>query len=398
MGREYWKLWSASTVSALGDGISAAALPLLAASLTREPGLIAGLTFAFTLPWLLFGLVSGALVDRWDRRTILVWTNVVRAAIVGTLAAAVLLDAATLPLAYAIAFLHGSADTLAASAAPALVPRLVTPDHLERANGRLAAAATVNAEFVGPPVGAFLFAAAAVAPFAADAASFGAAALVVLAIRGRFRAARPRTDPTTLWAEVGAGLQLLWREPLLRALGATVAVLGIVDAAWFSILVLYALDVLGTSEAGYGFFLAAGAVGSVVGSLGASRATARLGASAVLAGALLVAAATQLVLGLTSSVGVALAMLAGSGLAFGLWNVVAVSVRQRLAPDELLGRINGAYRFLGVGGYSVGAASGGVVAHVLGIRAPFLVGVPLLVAAAVALVAVASGPAARPAR
>ena len=398
MSREYWKLWSASTISTIGDGISAAALPLLATTLTREPGLVGGLTFAFTLPWLLFGLVAGALVDRWDRRAILVWTNAARAAIVATLAVAVLLDAATLPLVYALAFLHGSADTLAASAAPALVPRLVAPDQLERANGRLAAAATVNTEFVGPPVGAFLFAAAAAAPFAADAGSFGVAALVVITIRGRLRATRPTADPTTLWAEVGEGLRLLWREPLLRALGATVAVLGIVDAAWFSILVLYALEVLGTGETSYGFFLAAGAVGSVTGSLAAGRATARLGAASVLAGALLVAAATQLVLGLTSSVAVALAMLAGSGLAFGLWNVVAVSVRQRLAPDMLLGRINGAYRFLGVGGYSVGAASGGLIAHGFGIRAPFLVGVPLLVAAAAAMLVVASGPAARPAR
>jgi MFS family permease len=369
--REFWKLFAGTTVSRLGDGIRFAAFPLLAASLTRDPRLVAGLTFVQGLPWLLFGLHAGAFVDRADRRAVIVAVNAARAAAAGALAAAVLLDRSGVALLYAVAFLLGTGETLVDNAAGAFLPSLVPRERLRRANGLLGAAGRVGHEFAGPPLGAVLFGLAAAAPVLADAASFAVAAAVVASVRGSFR---PERAETRLWADVREGLRWLRRQPSLRAVTAAVAVLGVVDSMWFSILVLYALEVLHVGSLGYGLLLVAGGVGAVAGSLAAARA----GTRAALAGAILVAAATQLVLGLTADTALAAAMLALSGASFGLWSVVATTLRQELAPDELLGRTSSVYLVLGLGGIAVGGVVGGFVADGLGIRAPFLLGAPLL--------------------
>jgi predicted MFS family arabinose efflux permease len=145
---------------------------------------------------------------------------------------------------------------------------------------------------------------------------------------------------------------------------------------WFSILVLYSLEILHVGSLGYGLLILAGGVGGVAGALLASRVATPAG----LAGALVAAAATQLVLGVTSSAAVAAGMLALSGGAFGLWSVLATSLRQELTPDRMLGRTSSVYLVLGLGGIAVGGLVGGFVADAFGIRAPFLVGVPLLLA------------------
>jgi MFS family permease len=166
--------------------------------------------------------------------------------------------------------------------------------------------------------------------------------------------------------------------------------LGLVDTAWFAILVLFAIEVLDVGSAGYGLLVAAGGVGAIAGSLLAAPLSRAYGRGAALVVSLVVAAAAQTGVGLTSTAVVAGALLGVSGFAFGVWNVAAVSLRQALAPDRLLGRVHSAYRFLGVGASAVGALAGGLVADTLGLRAPFLIGAPLLVAAALA-----AGPALR---
>jgi MFS family permease len=321
----------------------------------------------------LFGLHAGAYVDRVDRRVVLVAVNGARAVAAGGLAAAIVAGWNGIAFLYAIAFLLGCGETLADNAAGAFLPSLVPRERLRRANGLLGAAGRAAHEFVGPPLGALLFGVAAAAPVVVDAASFAAAAALALIIPGTFRAAR---EESGLWADVREGLGWLDAQPALRAVTASVAVLGILDSLWFSILVLYALEILHVGSLGYGLLVLAGGFGGVAGALLASR----IGTRAALAGATVVAAVTQLVLGLTSSVAVAAAMLALSGGAFGLWGVVATSLRQELAPDRMLGRTSSVYLVLGLGGIAVGALVGGFIAEAFGIRAPFLVGVPVLLA------------------
>ncbi|MCA1706465.1 MAG: MFS transporter [Actinobacteria bacterium] len=186
LGRGYWMLWTAATVSNIGDGVRYAALPLLAVTLTHDPVLVAGTVFAAQLPWLLFALISGALVDRLNRRTVMVVTNLLRAIVIALLGVLVLGGIESLALVYVMVFLLGTAETLFDSASFALLPALVDQDDLERANGPMQAAVTFNQEFVGPPLGAFLFAALAALPFFVDAASFALAAAIVVPIKGDF--------------------------------------------------------------------------------------------------------------------------------------------------------------------------------------------------------------------
>lgn len=376
------KLLAASAVTNLSDGVGLTAFPLLAAALTRDPVLIAGFTFAFTAPWLVFGLQAGALADRLDRKAVMVRIQLIQAALMSLLGVAALSGHATLALLYSIAFLVGAASTLFDNAAQSVLPALEPPQGRERANGRLLAIERASSEFVGPPVGGVIFSAAAAAPFLAGATGYAAAALLVSRIAGSFRPERTQTLSLSLRAEIGEGLDFVWRARPLRTLLLSVAVLGLVDTAWFSILVLYALEVLDTGSGGFGLLLAAGGVGSIAGGLTAARVRGRAGLGAGLAGALVLAALTQLVLGLASSMIVALVMLAASGFAFSIWNVLSLSLRQTLAPDPLLGRVNSAYRFVGVGATALGALAGGALASEAGLRAPFLAGVPVLLAVA----------------
>jgi MFS family permease len=185
LGPDYRKLWTAAAVSTLGDGVREAALPLLAASLTRDPAKVAAVAFAGRLPWLLFSLLSGALVDRLDRRRVMWQVDTGRAMVVLALAAAVLMESTSIPLLVVIAFVLGTGETLFDNAAQALMPAVVGRQHLEAANTRLYAAQISSAEFVGPPLGSLLFGAVAVAaPFFLDAGSFAVAAFLVLAMRG----------------------------------------------------------------------------------------------------------------------------------------------------------------------------------------------------------------------
>ncbi len=219
MNREYGKLWAASTISNLGDGVTLVAGPLLAASLTRDPALVAGLTFVQQLPWLLFSLVSGALVDRLDRRRVMAMVDFFRAGIIGILGLTVLSGWASIPLMYAVFFLLGTAETLFANASLAILPSVVSKDYLGKANGRLFAAELVANDFAGRSLGGVLFAVAASIPFLIDAGTFAASAALIFTLQGRFRVPRPEgIAEKTLVGEINDGLVWLLRHRLLFAL------------------------------------------------------------------------------------------------------------------------------------------------------------------------------------
>src|SRR5215207_9530475 len=210
LGRNFGKLWAAASVSTVGDGISLTAGPLLAATLTRDPLQIGVVGAAAFLPWVLVGLVSGALVDRLDRRRLMWTVDLARAAVLAGIAAAVLAGWASIPLLAAGAFLLGVGQTLFDSAAQAAIPTIVgrEPDQLATANGRLLGAQTVSQQFVGPPAGGVLFTLAPWLPYATDAASFLGSSLLIARIRGRF--AVERTGPaTSLRTDIAAGLRWL---------------------------------------------------------------------------------------------------------------------------------------------------------------------------------------------
>jgi MFS family permease len=274
LGSGYHKVWTAAASSTLGDGVFLAALPLLAATLSRDPLQVSLVSFAGWLPWLLFGLISGALVDRWDRRRVMWTVDGFRAVLVGMLALAVFAGWATIPLLAAIGFLLGTAQTLVDNAAQSLIPALVGRDRhrLERANSQLYGARTVGQHFVGPPAGGLLFSLATWVPFLVDALSFAVSSVLVATIRGHFRpqraadAARPG-----LRVEIAQGLRWLLAHRLLRALAVLVGLMNLASMAGQAILVLFAQEQLGLGSVAYGLLLAAHGLGGVLGSLAATR-------------------------------------------------------------------------------------------------------------------------------
>jgi MFS family permease len=383
LGVNYWKLWSALALSNLGDGIAAVAFPLLAATLTREPALVAGLMAAELLPWLLVGLIAGAIADRTERRRLLWTVNAVRAALLCCLAVTIAVDALSILLLYAIAFILGVGETIHDAAGHVAVPAVVQSKHLDAANGRLVAAEVFGNEFAGPPLGSYLFALGAVLPFAFNGGALATAVLMVLTLPRLWVPVNGTSHGAAAISHaVREGLGWLRHDPVLRSLTALGAVLSLADSAWFSVFVLYCLNALRLSDAQFGVLLAIGAVGGLLGGVVASNVASWTGRKNALRLSVWVTALSQLVIGLTESVAVAGAMLALSSSAFALWNTVSASLRQERTPPALLGRVSGAYRTLVAGAAPVGAVLGGLVATHLGIRAPFVLGAPVLAIAA----------------
>src|SRR4051794_2367916 len=264
LGSRYWRVWTASAISTLGDGVDAAALPLLAATLTRAPRLVAGLTTAAFLPWLLFALVAGALVDRLDRRVVMVTANLVRGALVAAIAVLAGTGTATIWTLYVVAFVLGINETLFDNAAQSMLPAIVEPALLERANGRQYAAEVIANSFAGPPLGGVLFAVAVAAPFGLDAASFVLSAALIFTLRGSYRAAGAGVGPEgarrSLRAEVAEGVRWLRHHRLLRTLALLLGTMNLASNLGFATFVLFAQEQLGLGDQGYGVLLAAAAV------------------------------------------------------------------------------------------------------------------------------------------
>ena len=282
LGTAFRRLWAASTVSSLGDGMYLAALPLLAATLTRDPLAVSVVSFAGWLPWLLFALPAGALVDRLDRRRVMWTVDAARALVVGALTVAVLAGWASIPLLALAGFLVGAGQTLFENAAQAMVVAVAgrDPRRLERPNGQLVASLTVGQQLIGPPAGSAAFAFAPWLPFLADAVSFGASAGLVAAINGQFQpeatpeSRRPVPAPPTvrnLRAEIAEGLRFLFAHRLLRACVLLVSASNLAFMAGEAVLVLFATEELGLGSRGYGLLLAAVALGGLPGSLLAAR-------------------------------------------------------------------------------------------------------------------------------
>jgi MFS family permease len=383
-GRPLATLLAAGAVSSLGDGVTLAAAPLLAASVTRDPRAIAAVGVAWSLPWLLFTLVSGAVADRADRRRLMVAADLVRVVSLAVLTAAVLGGRASIPALVALFFVNAAAETVFDTAWQSTLPMVVERDDLPRANGWLQTIEFAGNGLLGPALGGVLFAAAVAAPFAVDAASFGVSALLLVTLPGRFRATGPATGHRpTLRADIAEGVRWLLGHRVLRTICWVLAIENIVEMAGFAMLVLLAQDVLGLDARGYGLLLACLAVGGVAGGTVAARLHRRLGDQGSVVGSTLLMSAAWALLAATGLPVVAGAGVALYGLAAVWWNVVTVSFRQAVVPERLQGRVNSAYRLVSWGTLSAGAAAGGLVVAQLGLRA-------LYTAAAVVLLALAA--------
>lgn len=374
MSGTFWRLWTAAGLSSLADGVLKVALPLVAVGYTRSPALIAGLAFAFTLPWLLFALPAGALVDRLDRRRAMLGANVVRGGLLAAVTLLTAFGAGSIWALYVVAAATGTAETIYDTAAQSIVPQVVGRAELARANGRVFAAEQTANEFAGPPLAGVLAAAGAVAAFITPVALWAVAVAALLLVRGTYRV--PRERRTTLRSDIAEGLHFLARHKVLRTFSVMVGTFNFATGAVFAVLVLHAVgpdSAMGLSEPAFGLLMATIAAGGLAGSLLAERVERLLGRVRALwvswlAGGLPVGALAVT----TDPYAVGVAFFAG-GAGILVSNVVMVSLRQRLTPDRLLGRLNSSHRLVAWGTKSLGALAGGAIAQAFGLPVVFAV-------------------------
>jgi MFS family permease len=371
LGANYRRLWGSSAASNLADGIFFVALPLMAARITDSPAAVALVAFAGRLPWLVFVLFAGALADRLDRRVTMRNVQWFRVLVLGALAVLAVADQVSLPLLVVVAFVLGVGETLFDTAAQSIVPNMVPRELLSRANGRLYAVEVTMNQFVGPPLGGFLVAISVPLALGGSVAGYVVAAIGLVLVTGRFRP--ERTAPTSILRDVRDGVSYLWRQSVIRTMALITGVLNLTGMAVLAILVLFAVDPgpMGLSEVGYGVILTGGAVGAVLGSLIEARVEGSLGRSWTLLSMIGVMAVASVIPALTThAVPVTLSFVA-IGAAGMIWNVITVSLRQRIAPDELLGRVNAGYRLFAWGTMALGALLGGAIAELYGFEAVF---------------------------
>jgi len=369
----FWRHFAASATSNLGDGMVAAAAPLLALSLTDDPRMISAVAVASMLPWLVLSLPAGVYIDRWNRRTILVVSNSVRATLFFALTVLISTGALNIQILLAIVTLLAVGEVFFDMTAQAFLPSIVESALLERANGRLYAAEVAANSFVGLPVGAWLFVIAAAAPFGLQAAALALAAYLIATIRTSPSA--PAPSPSEIRSpldEIREGVSWLWRHPLLRLLALMLGAANMCHMFAQSIFAKFVRDELGLGPRGFGLLLAASALGSIGGGLVGARMARRLGSTTAIVGSYVMFAALEFLPWALPNV--AAVVSAGILMAiFGtVWNVLTVSLRQRLIPAELFGRVNSVYRFLGTGTSAIGAAIGGQIAYHFDLRTTYL--------------------------
>jgi MFS family permease len=385
LGPSFRWLLASAIFSNLGDGIALAAGPLLVASQTGDPFLVAMAYFVQVTPPLLFSLWAGAAADRLNRRTIAIVLNVARAVVLGFLAATIVTGSVNIALVLGALFLLSTAETFADIAEGSLLPRIVPREHLTTANARMSGAFLGVNQLIAPPIGAFLFVAGAAIPFAADAVCFVLGALLISRLARDVGAHRRDDAPASqvgnpapqaqgVMRDIAEGVRWLAAHPAMRTLVITIVAFNVTYGAAWSVLVLYVRDHLGMGEIGYGIITAAAAVGGIVGTVAYDALTRRFSLSDLMRAGLLIETATHLTLALTSSPIVALVIFFLFGAHAFVWGTTATTIRQRAVPDELYGRVSGVYRVGIFGGLVAGAPIGGFLAREYGITAPFWFG------------------------
>lgn len=360
------------TISSLGDGMAVVAFSLLALKLTSDALLIAGVAIASRLPWMTVALPAGAIVDRVNRRRLVIAVELTRAGILAVLSIGALLHVLNLPELYLGAFLIGSGETVVSAVSRAAVPLIVDADGVPAANGNISAAQTFGLSFAGPALGGVAFSVAAAIPFASDAVSYFASAALL-------RRAIPltqhpvKTSVTQLRADIRSGIRYFLATPLLRVIAGLVGSFAFCQAIVLAVLVIYATKVVGVGQVGYGVILSIAAVGDVAASLLARRVHARFGPFVTIIGAGSVAAVGYLCLGSTSHRVVAVLALALEAAATAVGNVASLSLRHRTIPTETFGIVNNSIAMCIAGVIPLGALVGGVLASAYGTRTTFIV-------------------------
>jgi MFS family permease len=382
LGWRFAKLWMASTTSALGSGLATIAAPLFVAAHTKSP-LIVSATFGVAwLPWLLFALPGGVLVDRVDRRRLMVTIDWARVAAMGVLATALLAGSSSIALLDAVLFVINAGEVVFRSASQTMVSSVVPRAQLERANGWLVGGTTMMQQMIAGPLGGFLFVLAACVPFFVNAGTYAASAVLVGLVAGTYRASsrtgaggdRGARQQHSVRAELAEGFRWLAHQRVLRTMTLLIGLLNLTLTAATAVLVLLVKERLHLGAVGYGTLFTCEAAGALLGSACGGWLIRRVTATWTIRVGLLIEAGLHLTLATSRSAYFVGFMLFAFGVHGALWTIVGSSLRQRLTPPEMLGRVASTSLFIAAGGNCLGAVLGGVIAAKFGITAPYWAG------------------------
>ncbi|MEM1335782.1 MAG: MFS transporter [Actinomycetota bacterium] len=369
LGADFDRFWLAAAISNLGDGVRMGALPLLALALTDDARLIGLVSAATLLPWLVLGPVGGALVDRLDRRRVMVGAQLGRAVVVLVLTIGIAADTATIWWLVVVGFALGAGEILVDTSSQAAIPQLVRSDQLDRANGRIVTALTLMDEVIGVALGSVLFAVFVELPFIVDLSTFVIGATLLLTIRRPLQGVRAEgVDRPSIGADIAAGGRFLFHHRFLRGIMFAVATSNFASNTAFGVFVVLVVNELGAAEATFGLVLGVGAIGGVLGSLVAGRIAERFGRRAVLATLPLVLAATHAVNAVATAPWMVTATFFVSAFGVVCFNVPGQSLRQAVTPEPLLGRVVATFRMVGMGAAPLGAVLGGFITQAAGVR------------------------------
>lgn len=357
-----------------------AAAPLLAISLTEDSRLIAAISFAAMLPWLILSLPAGVYLDRHDRQKIMFRANLVRGLIFALIAVGAATNSINIFMLIFATAIVGVCELFFDMSSQAILPAIVNQESLEVANSRLYISQIISNGFIGLPFGAWIFVLAIGAPFGINAVALVLAAFLINSIQIK-STPKAETPQNSFATDLKQGLTWLWKHDLLRTLAIMLGVANMCGMFAQAVFVKFARDELGLGARGFGVLLAAISVGSILGGLIGQRVSNKLGATAAIILSYAVFALSDVVPGVYPRIwSVALSGIV-MAIAGTTWNVITVSMRQRLIPTELFGRANSVYRFIGTGSTAFGALIGGQIAYLFGLRATYLAsGIVLLVA------------------
>jgi MFS family permease len=380
LGPAFNRLFSASVISNLSDGLLAVAAPLLAISLTKDPVLISLLSAFVMLPWLLFAIPIGLIVDRTNKRLLITFTNSMRFVTAGLVALAISTDKITIYWLLLATFVIGTCEVATDTATQSLIPVILEKKNFEKANSRLNIAETVIQNFIGAPLSGFLYATAIVLPFVLNSLGFLIAAIFVLMIPAHLisqgssaAVASADSEKKSFIGDIKFGLNYLWSDRPLRRLVATTTSLGFFYSLSTSTLILFITETLDLPTQYFGLLLAGAGSGAVLGGILTATLSKKFGRGAVLAVAIFISSITVLFQGLAPNYWVFGSIGFISAFFITNWNILLMSCYQVLIPSELYGRIHGARRTFVWGVMPIGAFLGGVIAK-SGLRLPLIIG------------------------
>ena len=364
LGASYWKLWSATGISNLGDGIVSIAYPWLASAVTRSPLLIALSVVVSRLPWLIFTLHAGVITDRFNRKRIIVAMDSVRGLLTIAVGFFVYLERESLPSLNeltSLTDLETNYTLYSVILVTAFLFGLAEDKDLEKANGRMWSAESLTNSFIGPPLGSFIIAIAIFLPFFVDAVTFFVAAALIASMKPTVKSFAPeaKSEPINFKAEIKEGFSWLWSHTLLRPMAIILGLINGIAALTGAVFILFAQEVLDTTVFIFAVLGTAAAVGGILGGLLGPKVSEKIGSGRSLALALFAMPLCTLLIGFTSQWQVVWLLVAVSTFTGVLWNVVTVSLRQSLIPSNLLGRVNSVYRFFAWGTIPIGTLLGG---------------------------------------